>query len=459
MAQLTGGSFKRIAPEDIKVRRSALNQLVDVIQEDVSGSTTRRAYQVFVTGGVGPGVTSSLYQTVYDQDFTLQTANPIFDMTIGLFESGSTGMSVGTFTGQDSSGKMLFTSQSLMMREKIDIYKQYAKVLLGNSNASFVAPLGSSNILASADAIARNPENHDRIDEALFISFKRLFARDKIKKETFAMRFYETGSMSIHELDRHSDRETLTETSVSGSMIFTDIGAASSTERVFGGEVAAIVSATDVTRKVGLIFYDHGTCVFDLAKIISGSQHVYGTIDAMNAGTAKSGKPVGTMMIGGGVGNIAKQQDNSNGTFQAATDNGSTTGKTQGAETRAKYIPDLLVSASIDQILDHIATCRFQSGTLTAMTFQNVTTINSTLIFCRATADEFNYSTNPTFSSDTGRIRVIDPGQEDTQRTFTFPTTVGLHDEFGNLLAVAKLSRPIEKNDERDVTFRVRLDF
>ena len=73
--------------------------------------------------------------------------------------------------------------------------------------------------------------------------------------------------------------------------------------------------------------------------------------------------------------------------------------------------------------------------------------------------DEFNYSTNPTFTNASGRIRVVDQGQEDTQRSFTFPTTVGLHDEFGNLLAVAKLSRPIEKNDERDVTFRVRLDF
>ena len=90
MAQLTGGSFKRISPEDIKVRRSTLNQLVDIIQEDVSGSATRRTYQVFVTGGVGPGVTSSLFQTVYDQDYTLQTANPIFDLTVGLFESGST---------------------------------------------------------------------------------------------------------------------------------------------------------------------------------------------------------------------------------------------------------------------------------------------------------------------------------------------------------------------------------
>tara|TARA_B100000683_G_C12491264_1_gene554629 strand:- start:492 stop:1817 length:1326 start_codon:yes stop_codon:yes gene_type:complete len=441
MAQLTGGSFKRISPEDIKVRRSALNQLVDVIQEDVSGSTTRRAYQVFVTGGVGPGVTSSLYQTVYDQDFTLQTANPIFDMTVGLYESGST--VTQTSTGIDSAGKLLFPSQSLMMREKVDIYKQYAKVLLGDAESSFSSPFGDAS-------------DSNRIDEALFVSFKRLFARDKIKKETFAMRFYETGSMTMHETNGFSDRETLAETSTSGSMIFTDIGAATNTQRTFGGDVAAIVSATDTSRKVGLLFYDHGTCVFDISKIISGTQHVYGTIDAMNAGTGKSGKPVGTMMIGGGIGNFAS----SGGSFSNTDNNGSTDGApVSKSRFRAKYVPDLMVSASIDQILDHFATCRFQSGTLTAMTFQNVTTINSTLIFCRATADEFNYSTNPTFTNASGRIRVVDQGQEDTQRSFTFPTTVGLHDEFGNLLAVAKLSRPIEKNDERDVTFRVRLDF
>ena len=109
--------------------------------------------------------------------------------------------------------------------------------------------------------------------------------------------------------------------------------------------------------------------------------------------------------------------------------------------------------------MDHFASTRFQSGTLTAMTFQNQTNINSTLVFCRASADEFNYSNNPTFTNAAGRIRVIDSGQEDVQRTFTMPTTVGLHDEFGNLLAVAKLSRPIEKNDEKDITFRIRLDF
>ena len=108
MALLTGGSFKRINANDIKTRRTSLNQLVDIIQEDISGSTTRRTYQVFVTGGIGPGVTSSLYQTVYDQDFTLQTANPLFDMTVGLY-SGSNTVQQST-TGEDTPGKLQFPS-------------------------------------------------------------------------------------------------------------------------------------------------------------------------------------------------------------------------------------------------------------------------------------------------------------------------------------------------------------
>ena len=185
MAQLTGGSFKRISPEDIKVRRSSLNQLVDVIQEDVSGSATRKKYQVFVTGGIGPGVTSSLFQTVFDQDFSLQTANPIFDMTVGLYASGSTVTDCST--GKDSAGKMLFPSQSLMMREKVDIYKQYAANLLGDADSAFFAPFGSTTT-STTDRHA----NH-RIDDALFLSFKRLFSRDQIKRETLAFRMYRSG--------------------------------------------------------------------------------------------------------------------------------------------------------------------------------------------------------------------------------------------------------------------------
>ena len=135
---------------------------------------------------------------------------------------------------------------------------------------------------------------------------------------------------------------------------------------------------------------------------------------------------------------------------------GSDVGSTVG-NPNAKFIPDFFVSASIDDIVDHLSSCRFSSGSLTAMTFQNVTNINSTLVFCRATADEFNYSSNPTFTDTDGNIVVIDDAT--TDRTFSYVTSVGLYDANDNLLAVAKMSRPIEKNDEKDLTFRIRLDF
>ena len=223
-------------------------------------------------------------------------------------------------------------------------------------------------------------------------------------------------------------QSNINKTSISGSAIFTDIGASANQLRVFGGNVGNIVNAANTSQVVGLLFYDAGTAVFDMAKIFSGSQKMSGTIDAMSTEGAPSAS--GKTILGKSTGNAA-----------------------------AKFIPDFLVSGSIDDIVDHIASARFQSGTLTAATFQNNTNINSTIIFCRASADEFNYSTNPTFTDANSRIRVIDAGQENFQRTFTMPTTVGLHDQFGNLLAVAKLSRPVEKNDEKDITVRVRLDF
>ena len=447
MANLTGGSFKRISPEDIKVRKSSLNQLIDVIQEDVSGSATRRKYQVFVTGGLGPGVTSSLFQTVHDQDFTLQSANPIFDITFGLFDGGTTVTQAKTAT--DSAGKLLFQSQSLMMREKVDIYKQYAATLLGDSSQPFFAPFDSTTTSTT------DPSKNDRIEEALFISFKRLFARDKIKRETFAIRLNRTGSVSGHTISGSSGQtqlqnslaassvtgSNLNVTSELGNAIFTDLGAASNQRVTFGGEVGNVVNAANTGETVGLIFYDQGTVVLDMAKTFMGDQHMSGAISGLRAGTMSTNADIlaGQVLMGGG--NMT-----SAGAFVAPNPN-------------STFIPDFVVSGSIDNVLDHICSTRFQSGTFTAATFQNVTSINSTLIFCRATADEFNYSTNPSFTNSEGRLRVVDIGQEDSQRTFTFPTTVGLHDEFGNLLAVAKMSRPIEKNDEKDITFRVRLDF
>jgi len=451
-------TFKEISAADIKTSRSALNQLVDIIQEDVSGSITRKSYEVFVTGGVGPGVTSSLFQTVYDQDFTLQSANAIFDISVGLQPDGP--LVTEALTGEDSSGKKLFSSQSLMMREKTYVYKQFAQTLLGDADAVFTAPFGDEN-------------SENQIECAMFLGFKRLFARDKIKRETFALRFYQSASISGNSqawLENPSENVdglasgcsgwygTCTETGIpsawdnvsdnifttsTGSVaIYTDIGSSTAKRATFGGEVGNIVNSYNNDETVGILFYDAGVAVLDLNKMWQGDQPAMGIIDAMNntehshfgASGGASGAEV-TIPCG-----------------KIGMGYGDTTANTT-------FYPDFLVSASMDNIIDHLATARFQSGTLTAMTFQNITNINSTLIFCRATADEFNYSSNPTYVADDDRVVVIDEGQEDTQRSFTFPTTVGLYDANDNLLAVAKMSRPIEKNDEKDITVRVRLDF
>jgi len=420
--------FKTLDPSDIKTSTSYLNQLIDVLQESISGSNTRRNYQVFVTSSqnapasITYAVTGGLFQTVYDQDYTLATANPVFDMTIGLYASsstttGSTGYSV------DSSGKLLFSTNTMMMREKVSIYKEFAQMLLGDAESQFSSPFtgGSST---------------DLIDEAIFLAFKRLFARDKIKPETFAMKFFTSGVVD-DTTPGGADLANLNTTSTSGSTIFSDVGAASEIEISYGGQVGGIVDTSLTSQNVGLVFYDAGIVVLDAKKIISGSQHVSGVIAAVTGSDASATPP-----------NLSNQ-----------TVIGRSSIALEGSNRQAKFIPDLFVSASIDDIVNHFATCRFSSGSDTAVTFQNITNINSTLAFCRATADEFNFSTNTTFTDNEGRIRVIDIGEETTQRSFAFVTSIGLYNAAGDLLAVAKLSRPVEKNDERDLTFRVRLDF
>lgn len=373
---------------------------------------------MFVTGGIGPGVTSSLFQTVYDQDFTLQTANPLFDATFGLHLTSS--IVSGAKTGEDAAGKILFPSKTLMMREKVHAYQQFALQLLGDSNAKFVAPFESTS-------------DGDGMDAALFLCFKRLFHRDGIKRETFAMRFYQSAAKGdatamSNMFGAGNDGGNLNVTSVSGSAIFTDVGAASNKRQAFGGSVGNVVDSSNTARTVGLMFYDRGVAVFDVSKIISGTQKASGTIDALRTGGSLA---AGKHVLGG-----------------------------QRSESpNARFVPDFLVSASMDNVIDHFCGARFSSGSLTAMAFQNQTAINSTLVFCRLSPDEFNYSSNPTYVDSGNRITVIDAGEEGNQNSFTMITGVGLYDANDNLLAVAKLSRPIEKSSERDLTVRVRLDY
>ncbi len=87
--------------------------------------------------------------------------------------------------------------------------------------------------------------------------------------------------------------------------------------------------------------------------------------------------------------------------------------------------------------------------------FNNTIELNSTIYFCRINHNEFNYSSNPTFTS-AGRLVVKN---NVTDLPVTYITTVGLYSPDNELLAVAKLSEPIRKDPNTELTLRVRLDY
>jgi hypothetical protein len=83
-------------------------------------------------------------------------------------------------------------------------------------------------------------------------------------------------------------------------------------------------------------------------------------------------------------------------------------------------------------------------------------TITSDYVFIRARNSEFNYSENPSFiSGSTGEViysNFINSPQ-------VYVTTVGLYNDSNDLLAVAKMSRPLLKDFTKEALVRVKLDF
>jgi hypothetical protein len=82
--------------------------------------------------------------------------------------------------------------------------------------------------------------------------------------------------------------------------------------------------------------------------------------------------------------------------------------------------------------------------------------ISSTYYFVRVAHNEFNYSNNPTFT--TGSLNAIRYSMFHSDPR-VYITSVGLYNNDNELLAIAKMSRPILKSFTREALIRVRLDF
>ena len=83
-------------------------------------------------------------------------------------------------------------------------------------------------------------------------------------------------------------------------------------------------------------------------------------------------------------------------------------------------------------------------------------TISSNFLFIRPRSSEFNYSSNPSYvDSTTGEVLY----EDFINNPKSYITTIGIYNDSNELLAVAKLSKPLEKNSTKEALVRVKLDF
>ena len=87
---------------------------------------------------------------------------------------------------------------------------------------------------------------------------------------------------------------------------------------------------------------------------------------------------------------------------------------------------------------------------------RNNQTITSTFYFVRVFNNEYNFTNNPSFMTGSiGDMRNMDMVNDPK----VYISTVGLYNEFNELLAVAKLSQPYLKTFQREALIKIKLDW
>jgi hypothetical protein len=87
---------------------------------------------------------------------------------------------------------------------------------------------------------------------------------------------------------------------------------------------------------------------------------------------------------------------------------------------------------------------------------RNNQSVTSTFYFVRVLNNEYNFTNNPSFTTGSiGDMRNIDMVNDPK----VYISTVGLYNEYNELLAVAKLSQPYLKTFQREALIKIKLDW
>lgn len=285
-----------------------------------------------------------------------------------------------------------FESVTNMQEKKGNIYSQMAQVLMGYDTDGNVRSFDEDG----------NLDGGDKIQSAIFFNFSRLLVKDEIKKGSFEMILGANNTFSV--TGEYDQKMKIYE--ISGSDGYFVNSPAGEYGVLASGQ--ADTDATNVSAAetpVGLIFYQAGVVVLDANFISDAKTSNYDA--ALNA-------------------------------------DGDTLTTNNGQNA------DAILDMSIEGIASGIR------NRIVNLSFNNTTELNSTVYFCRANHNEFNYSSNPTYL-DGSKIRVKNNDIMVPPRTYV--TTVGLYSADNELLAVAKLSEPLRKDPTNELTLRVRLDY
>jgi hypothetical protein len=335
---------------------------------------------------------------------TFPNENNIKNYTHGMFQSvydypylSSSANHIFDITcGFDESSGLSGSANAVQESKKINLYNQFSQVLLGYT--------GSNNEVEVFESDLNIADNNNQMKQCFFINFSRLLAKDQIKQGSFTL-VLGTGSWANPYSDDYGPtRVTLTDASASS----TDEGTTTSIGGDYGvlyeSNANSAVGQRGQNAAQGIIFYQTGMVVLSSSIFTSGTSGDAGvnhTNDFLNIGSA------------------------------------------------VQNVTESLVKSAIS------GNCDALRHRIYNLSYNNTTEINSTIYFCRVPHNKFNYSSNPTYLSGS-KIRVKTKASDNP---VSYITTIGLYNSSNELLAVAKLSEPLKKTPENEITLRVRLDY
>ncbi len=217
---------------DVATTRTLLHESIPLTGTIVSGTYADGNIKAFSHG---------MFQSVYDYPYLSSSANHIFDITVGYH-----------------SGSPLSASANIQNSKKINIYNQFAQLLMGYDTSGNVRRFDKDGDLGSGD----------KHDSMVFFSFSRLLAKDEIKKGSFTMKIG-TGSYGASKANFRNQAGAPAIVTISDADAQNQFKTNSP-----AGEYGLLMrgSGHDTDRAVGLIYYQAGVVALTSSVFVkSGS--------------------------------------------------------------------------------------------------------------------------------------------------------------------------------------------